>query len=453
MTLGAFLRHREVRAVLYQAAILGLVALGAWWIFSNTLANLEQRGISSGFGFLGNEAGFGISETPPVPRLRAGMIHFLVACGIGLAAVWGMARWERAQGRALGGSTPKVVLAAALLVGLPGIVLWSTGHTIETVNYNETASYGLALVTGLINTLKVATMGCVLATVLGLVIGMARLSSNWLVSKLAETYIEVLRNIPLLVQLFFWYKAVLASLPGPRQSVDLWGLLILNNRGVYLPAPLPQSSAGTFGAAVVAALVGAWFWARHVRQRQERTGERLPVLYPTLGLLVALPGLVWLAGGTPFGLEFPELAGFNFRGGLVLSPEYAALLAGLVLYTASFIAEIVRSGIQAVDKGQREAALAIGLRRGLVMRLVILPQALRVIVPPLTSQYLNLTKNSSLAVAIGYPDLVSVGGTTLNQSGQAIEVIGITMLVYLTFSLGISVGMNWYNARVRLVER
>ncbi len=242
-------------------------------------------------------------------------------------------------------------------------------------------------------------------------------------------------------------------LPSLRQSVRFGDSLILNNRGVYMPEPHAQPSVGLFWLAIGAALVLIYFWARHVRIRRDETGEQLPVFYPAVGTLIVLPGLVWVALGAPYALTYPELKGFNFQGGTVLSPEYAALLFALVIYTGAFVAEIVRAGIQSVSKGQREAAFAVGLRGGQVMRLVVLPQALRVIVPPLTSQYLNLTKNSSLAVAIGYPDIVSVGGTVLNQTGQAIEVIGIWMAVYLTFSLLISMFMNWYNAKVRLVER
>jgi general L-amino acid transport system permease protein len=336
---------------------------------------------------------------------------------------------------------------------LPVLVLYATRGDFQSVVYDDSKPYLIAILTGVMNTIKVSFIGCVLATILGLFIGIARLSSNWLIAKLAATYVEVFRNIPLLLQMLFWYFLVLNTLPGVRQSINVLNVAELNQRGVFLPNPVPQPSSSLFLLAVATALVAIFLYSRYATVRQERTGEQLPVLYPAVAILVVLPGLVWLALGRPYHLSYPELHGFNFRGGIVLSPEFFAVLVSLVIYTAAFIAEIVRAGIQAVSKGQREAALAVGLRRGLVMRLVILPQALRVIVPPLTSQFLNLTKNSSLAVAIGYPDLVSVGGTILNQSGQAIEIILIWMMVYLTFSLLISLFMNWYNTKVRLVER
>jgi general L-amino acid transport system permease protein len=228
---------------------------------------------------------------------------------------------------------------------------------------------------------------------------------------------------------------------------------LINNRGVFMPRPVPQSGFEWIALALFAAACYAAWRRRQARLRLERTGAQIPVLWPSLAVLAGLPALAWFAAGRPMGLAYPRLEGFNFQGGLVLSPEYTAMLMSLVMYTAAFIAEIVRGGIEAVSKGQREAALAVGLRRGKMLRLIILPQALRIIVPPLTSQYLNLTKNSSLGVAVAFPELVSVGGTILNNSGQAIEIIGLTMAVYLTFSLLISLGMNWYNARVRLVER
>jgi general L-amino acid transport system permease protein len=449
----ALLRNQEVRAVIYQAAVILLVLAGLLVIVRNTLSNLEARGISSGFAFLRNEAGYDISEVVPIPQLQGGFLYSLISLIVGILIVVTIARVQSAKGQSIGENPWMALAVIGVIFVIPGSILYFQGHTIVTVTYRAESSYGIALLTGLFNTFKVSFIGCILATVLGLFIGIARLSSNWLVSRLAATYIEVLRNIPLLLQLFFWYFAVLRTLPGVRQSLGAFGVIILNNRGVYLPNPVPAGGFAPLVLAVFLVFVAIYFRARQARIVQERSGEQLPVLYPALAALMVVPVLTALAFGKPFEVSFPVLEGFNFRGGLWLSPEYAALLAGLVLYTAAFIAEIVRSGIQAVSKGQREAALAVGLRKGLVMRLVILPQALRVIVPPLTSQYLNLTKNSSLAVAIGYPDLVSVGGTTLNQSGQAIEVIGITMLVYLTFSLGISVGMNWYNARVRLVER
>jgi general L-amino acid transport system permease protein len=446
-------RNPVVRAVFYQALVLGGCIAAFAYIFNNTLTNLRERGIASGFRFLGNESGFAISEVLPVPLLEGGFLYFLVTMAFGLAATWLLAWYLKRHGRTIGSDARYPVLVILLLIVLPAAVVYWTWPDFRAESYTEASSYNVALVTGLLNTLKVSVLGCVLATLLGLIIGMAQLSSNWLVSRMAVGYVEVIRNIPLLVQIFFWYRAVLSTLPGVRQSIPLGPLVFINNRGVFMPRPIPQPGFEWVVVAVFLALCFAYFRRRHARLRQERTGEQIPVFWPSLAVLAVLPSLAWLATGGPLAFSNPELSGFNFQGGLVLSPEYTALLLSLVMYTAAFIAEIVRSGIQAVSKGQREAAAAVGLRRGQVMRLVVLPQALRVMVPPLTNQYLNLTKNSSLGVAIAYPELVSVGGTILNQSGQAIEIIGITMAVYLTFSLLISLGMNWYNAKVKLVER
>ena len=314
------------------------------------------------------------------------------------------------------------------------------------------STYGDALIIGILNTLKVAVIGVILATILGTVIGIARLSRNWLVAKLAATYVEVLRDLPLLLQLLFWYT-LLQALPGPKQSLHLGSAVFLSNRGIKIPLLVWEPAHSWALLAFAVGLIGTWLYARRARHRQETTGAR-PVVWPAaLGLLVVLPLAVWAVLGAPFQLELPVLRGFNFQGGGLISPEYGALLLGLVIYTASYIAEIVRSGIQSVAQGQWEAGEALGLSRAQVMRRIVLPQALRVIIPPMTSQYLNLTKNSSLAVAIGYQDVVSIAGTTLNQTGQAIEGIAYIMAVYLTISLSISLFMNWYNAHIALVER
>jgi len=322
------------------------------------------------------------------------------------------------------------------------------------IPYNESDTYGRVFLVGLLNTLLVAGIGIVLATILGFFIGIARLSRNWLLARLAEAYVELIRNLPLLFQLLFWYLAVLGTLPGPRQSISLFGEIFLNNRGIIVPAPVAGKGAGAVIAVFtvsVIAIVLLKLWARRL---QIRTGRHVPLLWIPLALLV-VPSLVALiATGFPIGFERPELRGFNFVGGIRLLPEFVALVVALTTYTAAFIAEVVRAGLLAVPRGQSEAAFALGLRRGLTLRLIVVPQALRVIVPPLTNQYLNLTKNSSLAVAVGYPDLFAVfAGTTLHQTGQAIEIIAITMAVYLAISLITSALMNWYNAHIRIAER
>ena len=340
-----------------------------------------------------------------------------------------------------------------------GFGFWNTtaGFDISQtlIEYSAQGStYGRAFWVGLLNTLLVAGLGIVFATIIGFVVGISRLSKNWLLAKVAAGYVETIRNIPLLLQLLFWYNAVLKALPEMRDSIVIPGGAFLNNRGLFLPEPLPQPGFGIVELAFFAAIAGAvgfYIWAR---KRQERSGEQAPVFLVAAALVIGLPLIAAALTGFPLGFEFPQSGRFNITGGLEVLPEFAALLFGLSIYTAAFIAEVVRAGILAVSRGQTEAAFSLGLRPGPTLRLIVVPQAMRVIIPPLTSQYLNLTKNSSLAVAIGYPDLVQVfTGTVLNQTGQAVEVVAITMLVYLVISLVTSLLMNLYNRRVALVER
>ncbi|KIT26787.1 amino acid ABC transporter permease [Vibrio parahaemolyticus VP766] len=377
----------------FRSAIFQIIAIAAlvfffYTIINNALNNLDARGIATGFGFLNQEAGFGIGLT--------------------------------------------------------------------LIEYNETYSYGRTFIVGLLNTALVSVLGIILATAIGFTMGVARLSTNWLVSRLAAVYIETFRNIPLLLQIFFWYFAVLQALPSARQSLSLGEAIFLNVRGLYFPAPVFNEGSGVVIAAFVIGLIATISISIWARNKQRLTGQQTPMGRIGLGLLVGLPLLVYFVSGMPISLEYPELKGFNFKGGISIIPELAALLLALSVYTAAFIAEIVRSGINAVSHGQTEAAMSLGLPRAKTLKLVVIPQALRIIIPPLTSQYLNLTKNSSLAMAIGYPDLVSVfAGTTLNQTGQAIEIIGLWafMGVYLTLSLLTSALMNLYNRKVALVER
>ena len=366
----------------------------------------------------------------------------------------------------------QVVLVAAVVLGVWYLAA-NTAHNLEVrkiasgfgfldreagfeigespfIPYDAADKYRTAIIVGLLNTFRVAVIGVVLATLLGTLIGLARLSHNWLIAKLASGYIETIRNVPLLVQLFFWYTIISENLPGPREALNPLPGVFLSNRGIVFPVLAAHPVHAWMGIALLAGITLAWLLARWARERQARTGQPFPAISCGAGLILGLPLAVFLAAGAPLALERPQIAGFNFAGGGVLTPEFAALLAGLTMYTAAFIAEIVRAGVIAVDRGQFEAAAALGLQPRRAMRLVILPQALRVIVPPLTSQYLNLTKNSSLAVAIGYPDLVSIANTTMNQTGQAIEGVAIIMAAYLTFSLSISAFMNWYNARIAL---
>lgn len=322
----------------------------------------------------------------------------------------------------------------------------------SAIDYGPQDTYFRAISVGLLNTLRVAVVGIILATILGTIIGIARLSSNWLVAKLATFYVETMRNIPLLLQLFFWYAIISEAMPGPRNALHPLPGVFISNRGIKLPAleggALNWVLGGLFLAIVLIVLLANW-----AKRRQDQTGQIFPLGRYALAIFVLLPLLAWFVSGERLGLEMPVFRSFNFQGGITVTPEFGALLAGLVIYTSAFIAEVVRSGIQSVNQGQWEAAGSLGLRRPMILRLIVLPQALRVIIPPMTSQYLNLTKNSSLAVAIGYPDIVSVVNTTLNQTGQAIEGIMMIMAAFLTVSLSISAFMNWYNKRIALVER
>lgn len=325
---------------------------------------------------------------------------------------------------------------------------------MSLIPYSPDDTYLRVFFVGILNTLLVAVIGIFLATILGFVIGVARLSNNWIVSKLAAIYVDIFRNIPLLLQIYFWYFAVLKALPNPKQSYGLGDAFFLNVRGVYVPSPVAEPLFTAVLVAFVVGLVGTFVMRRWARKRQEDTGQQFPVGLATLGLLVGLPLLVFLFTGLPMTLEYPELKGFNFRGGMRIIPELAALVVALSIYTAAFIAEIVRAGIMSVSHGQTEASRALGLKDSDSLNLIIIPQSMRVIIPPLTSQYLNLTKNSSLAMAIGYSDLVAVFmGTSLNQSGRAVEIVAMTMAIYLTISLVTSAGMNMYNRAVALKER
>ncbi|KPX05869.1 Polar amino acid ABC transporter, inner membrane subunit [Pseudomonas syringae pv. coryli] len=376
----------KVRAWLFQIiTVVAVIALG-WFIFDNTQTNLQHRGITSGFGFLENSAGFGIAQ-----------------------------------------------------------------HLID---YSEADSYARVFVIGLLNTLLVSVIGIVLATLLGFVIGVARLSPNWMISKLATVYVEVFRNIPPLLQILFWYTAVFLTLPGPRQAHGYLDMFFVSSRGLNMPRALPAEGAWAFLISLVVAVIAIIMMVRWANKRFEATGQPFHKFWVGLALLLVIPGLSVLIFGSPVHWELPQLKGFNFTGGWVLIPELISLTLALTIYTAAFIAEIVRSGIKSVSHGQTEAARSLGLRPGPTLRKVIIPQALRVIIPPLTSQFLNLAKNSSLAAAIGYPEMVSLfAGTVLNQTGQAIEVIAITMSVYLAISISISLLMNWYNKRIALIER
>jgi general L-amino acid transport system permease protein len=368
------------------------------------------------------------------------------------------------------------VLVVAIVVIIGVVLVRNTLHNLETRNirtgfdflwresgfeigetlipYSAASSYARAILVGFLNTLYVACLGIVLATILGVFVGIGSLSRNVLVARLTAGYIHFLRNIPVLLQIILWYTILINErfLPGPRQAGSFLGTY-LTQRGFYFP--VPDGHAGWYAglAGLIAGIVAAKLLNWWARRRQDATGRQMPAGWASAAIILALPLIAWAAFGAPTGLSMPELRGFNFTGGGHLSPEFVAILFGLTVYTSAFIGEIVRSGILSVPKGQVEAARALGLKEGVILRKVTLPQALRTIIPPLTSQYLNLTKNSSLSVAIGYPDLVNTTGTTINQTGQAIEGVSIIMLVYLSISLATAALMNWYNKRIQLVER
>lgn len=388
---GSLIYDPRVRGLFFQAVLVLVIGFLAYEAVSNAAENLRRANIASGFGFMEQPAGFDINQA---------------------------------------------------------FIPYSSA----------TSTYGEAFVVGLLNTLIVAVIGIVLATIIGFAMGIARLSKNWLLAKVASAYVEIIRNLPLLLQLLFWYNAVLATLPSARDSLSLGAGFYLNVRGLAMPAPVYNWDAFAIPLAAAIGLAASLVIRRWAKRRQAATGQPFPVNWTTFGLVVGLPVLTWIVlaafGANPIAFDVPEKGRFNLTGGTQLYPEFVALVLGLAIYTGAFIAEVVRAGILAVSRGQTEAASSLGLKPGQTMRFVVIPQAMRVIIPPLTSQYLNLTKNSSLAVAIGYPDLVQVFmGTVLNQTGQAVEVVVITMLVYLTISLTTSFFMNIYNQRIALVER
>jgi general L-amino acid transport system permease protein len=325
--------------------------------------------------------------------------------------------------------------------------------SFATISVTLDSPISRILVVGALNTLFAAAISGLIATAVGVLIGILRLSNNWLIAKLAAAYIEALRNTPLLLQLVFWYSAVIAFLPAVRESLSLFDVIFLNKKGLFTPQPVFEPGAIWVGLVFIAAVAGSFFLRRWAKQRQMETGERFPVFAVSIAAILLLPILVSFVLGNPVSFSVPIKGGFNFQGGMVFQPEIVALILGLALNTSAFIAEIVRGGIIAVSHGQTEAALALGLRPSWTLRLVIIPQALRIIIPPMVSQYLNVVKNSTLAGFIGFPDLFSVIGTSQNQTGRAVECVTILMLFYLVVSLIISTVLNWYNKRVALVER
>ena len=385
-SLGLFNSPKN-RAIIFQVLSLVVVVLCLFYFVNNMFDNVAKRGITTGFSFLSETAGFGISQS---------LIH-----------------------------------------------------------YDDTSSTFLdVFIVGLLNTMLVGVIGIILASGLGLLIGIGRLSPNYLISKLSLVYIETFRNIPILLQILFWYNVVLAGLPSPRQSLSYFDSIFINNRGLIIPDPIFESGSISILVAFVLACISVVFLSKWANKRHDLTGEEFPVIRVSISMLIGAPLLIFFLAGQPISAEYPALKGFNFKGGITIIPELLALIFALSIYTATYIAEAVRAGIEAVPQGQKEAAKSLGLKEHVILRKVVLPQALRVIIPPVINQYLNLVKNSSLATAIGYPEIVTLfSGTTLNQVGQAIEIILMTMAVYLVFSIVISLLLNWVNARMEIKGR
>jgi general L-amino acid transport system permease protein len=380
------LRNQKIRGILFQLlTVIGLVAF-LWYIGSNTMTNIEQRGIQTGFGFLNGTSGFGIDQSP--------------------------------------------------------------------IHYTEEDTHGRVFLVGLLNTLIIAFVGIICSTIIGLIIGVLRLSRNWLIAKLAKSYVDFFRNIPLLLQILFWYNVVLRSMPNPKQSFNFFDTIFINNRGLYFPQPEYNTTFFVMLVSLFCALFASIALNTWANRRKESTGEDFVVFPFAIGMFILFPIVAYFIGGSNLNFSFPELMGFNFKGGKTLSPEFLALTFALSIYTATFIAEAVRSGIEAVSHGQKEAAASMGFSPYQSLKLVVLPQAIRIAIPPIINQYLNLIKNSSLATAVGYPEIVTVfAGTSLNQVGQAIEIISMTMLVYLIISLVVSALLNWFNHKMKIQER
>lgn len=381
-----WLNDERVRSVLYQAIVAATVILVARYLFINTSANLQARGMSSGFDFLGTSAGFSIA--------------------------------------------------------------WSV------LPYKAGDTYFHVYLVGILNTLVVSSLAIVLTTLLGFIVGIMRLSKNWLIAKIASAYVEILRNTPLLLQIYFWFLVVFSTLPRPKQSFSVLDVFFLNNRGFYMPAPVPGEGLIMTLVAIIIAAVAAYLLGAWAKKRQDATGEQFPSFWTGFGIIVGLPLVVFLATGSPLSFDMAQLKGFNFQGGISVPPAFCAVLVALSIYHAVYMAEAVRAGILSVSHGQTEAAYSLGLRPGMTLRLVIIPQAMRAVVPPMISNWMNVVKNSTLAIAIGYPDLVAVFmQTSLNQSGHAIEIVAMVMLFYMSVSLTISLALNYYNKLVQLKER
>lgn len=445
-----FFRTSGFRTIIVQVLIVG----SALWIFyflaTQAVHNLSELGIRTGFRFLEEKANFFIGEGLPLPRLERGLLSFAAAVLVAVVSVWLLSAWARAQGRTVSGDFRLVVLRLVLLFGIPGLTLYATGDTIHTEAFTEDNSMGEALIVGISNTIRIAILTFPLTTLIGLLVAVMQLSDNWLFRVLGRIYVELMRNLPFMLHIFLWYFGVLAIVPSLRNSINIGDMIFINKRGVFLPDIVPQPGFYFFLTSVIVSSVIVYLMINFNRHFHKKPYGS-PILLYTALIFVTLPVISVLMNGPPFSLTYPILKGFAMRGAMVLTPEYVALALAISIYNSSFVAEIIRGGIQSVSRGQVEAATALGLRKSQTFKFVVFPLALRSIIPPMISRYLGLIKASSLGVAVGYPEIVGVATLIEFETGQALEVVVLTMAFYLTLALATATLLNWYNARIQLV--
>ena len=449
---SSFFLNSRFRAIIVQVVIVG----SALWIFyllaSQAAHNLSELGIKSGFRFLGERAGFFIGEGLPLPRLERGLLSFAAAVLVAAFSVWLLSAWARAKGRTVGGDFRLVVLRLVLLFGIPGLTVYATGDTIRTEAFTQDSSMGEALIAGISNTIRVALLTFPLTTLIGLLVAIMRLSNNWLFRALGRIYVDLIRNLPFLLHIFFWYFAILATVPSLQNSINIGDTIFINKRGIFLPDIVPLPGVTLFFTSIIISSVVVYLMIIYNRIYLKNTYNRLPIFLYAALIYVTIPAISVLIKGPPFSLTYPVLDGFSMRDATVLTPEYFTLVIAISLYGSTFVAEIIRGGVQSVPRGQVEAATALGLRKSQIFRLVVFPLTLRVIIPPMISRYVGLIKGSSLGVVVGYPEIVGVAMLVEFETGQALEVVVVTMAFYLTIGLATATLMNRYNARIQLTR-
>jgi len=450
--LWAYWRNYRVRAVIYQILIVGTVVFTAYSLGSRAKDKLERMGLNFGFNFLPETAGFDIGEQIPILRLEGGAIYFFAVLIAAILFVGLLNLWGRSRSKALQHSLRMVMLKVVILYGLPILTLFLVYHSIKFDDYTSDSSFIDAFIIGALNTIRVSIFSVVTSTILGLFIALMRLSKNWVLRTLGRGYIEVIRNLPFLLHIFFWYFAVLRTLPGVRQSWSIGETIFINNRGIFIPAINAEAGLSAFLAAI--AIVGFLIYMLSViaRKTQETTGQQIPFIRYTLLFSLGLPAVAVLFFDKPFSFSLPTLQGFNFQDAISLSPEFASLLIAMTFYHGAYISEVIRSGILSVPKGQSEAGKSLGLPPWRVFRLLEFPQSLPAILPPLISRYLGLIKSSSLGVAVGFPEIVSIGHSIEFTTGKAIEMVLLVITFYLILAITVSLWMNWYNARVQFIR-